>query len=360
MAHRFARAERLLPGKPTIFETNLGDWLNIDRSGEYKLTARYTGLLDNQQPQVPRNWQLWKDSAMAEPIRVTLLTPDDYIAGRSQAGLALYLDGPGRLLPLQKTALKLELSNTSDTAQTIHWPSDFALWFLDSTGKRTPLTPTSIRTAPEKIVFSKNQRLTKRIEIDSGALEGRALGRYRLFVDFKTATSRKPSNAVPLDWRLDTAELQQLIRMASGGARDGLRNRPLKLIRMHLGEIGQALEQVPESELSKDGIKLLREIKLAVELKPIAPKPGQVTVKLQITRNGSIQFADTALNQTFRDNKPTTEQLNAILNVRRHLGWIITLELRPDKGITPEKLAAAYESLKPLINAEIKLIFLPN
>ena len=94
-------------------------------------------------------------------------------------------------------------------------------------------------------MFSKNQRLTKRIEIDSGALESRALGRYRLFVDFKTATSRTPSNAVPLDWRLDTAELQQLIRMASGGARDGLRNRPLKLIRMHLGEIGQALEQVP-------------------------------------------------------------------------------------------------------------------
>ena len=38
-AHRFARAARLLPGKPAVFETNLGDWLNIDRSGEYKLTA---------------------------------------------------------------------------------------------------------------------------------------------------------------------------------------------------------------------------------------------------------------------------------------------------------------------------------
>ena len=46
-AHLFARAARLLPGKAAIFETNLGDWLNIDRSGEYKLTARsvsYTHL----------------------------------------------------------------------------------------------------------------------------------------------------------------------------------------------------------------------------------------------------------------------------------------------------------------------------
>ena len=157
----------------------------------------------------------------------------------------LHLDGPDRLLPLQKIALELKLSSTSGTVQTIHWPSDFALWFLDTTGRRTPLTPTRIRTAPEKLVLSKNQRLTKRIEIDSSKLEGRALGRYRLFVDFKTAKNRTPSNAVPLDWRLDTAELQQLIRMASGGTRDGRRTRPLKLMRLHLGEIDQVLDQVP-------------------------------------------------------------------------------------------------------------------
>ncbi len=363
-AHRFARAARLLPGKPTIFETNLGDWLNINRSGQYKLTARYTGLLNNQQPQVSRNWRLWKDSATAEPIRATLLTTSDYVSKRSewsaQAGLALHFKGPGRLHPIQETTLDLELLNMSEASKTIHWPSDFALWFLDAAGRRTPLTPTRIHTVPEKLVFSKNQRLTKRIEIDSGVLKGRALGRYRLFVDFKTATNRTPSNAVPLDWRLDVADLQQLIRMASGGARDGRRNRPLKLMRLHLGEIGQALDQVPESELSQDGRKLLCELQLAAELKPIAPKPGQVTVKLQITSDESIQFADTALEQAFRDNKPTTEQLAAMLNVRRHLGWIITLELRPDKATTPEQLAAAYESLKPFISAEIKLMILPN
>ena len=359
-AHRFARAARLLPDKPTVFETYLGDWLNIERSGEYKLTARYTGLLDNQQPQVPRNWQLWKDSATAEPIGTTLLTPSDYIARHSKAGVVLHLDGPDRLLPLQKIALELKLSSTSGTVQTIHWPSDFALWFLDTTGRRTPLTPTRIRTAPEKLVLSKKQSLTKRIEIDSSKLEGRALGRYRLFVDFKTATNRTPSNALPLDWRLDTAELQQLIRMASGGTRDGRRNRPLKLMRLHLGEIDQVLDQVPESELSENGRKLLGELQLAAGLKPIAPKPGQVTVKLRITSDGSIQFADTALDQVFRDNKPITEQLAAMVNVRRHLGWIITLELRPDKATTPEQLAAAYESLKPLISAEIKFIVLPN
>ena len=359
-AHRFARAARLLPGKSAIFETNLGDWLNIDRSGEYQLTARYTGLLDNQQPQVGRGWQLWKNSATAEAIRATLLTPNDYIAERGQAGLALRLDGPSRVDPLGTTTLELQLNNSSGAAQTIHWPSDFALWFLDATGRRAPLTPTRIRTTPEKLALEKNQRLANRIEIAPGAFDALSLGQYRLFVDFKTAEGRSPSNAVPLDWRLDATDLQQLIRLASGGAKTGRRNRPLKLMRLHLGELGQALGQLPESELSEDGRKLLGELRLAAALKPIAPKPGQVTVKLRVTGDGSIQFTDTALGQLLNDNKPAIEQLAALLNVRRHLGWTIAVELRPDKATSPEQLAAAYESLKPFATDGITITISPN
>ena len=351
-AHRFARPARLLPGKPTIFETNLGDWLNIDRSGEYKLTARYTGLLDNQQPQVSRGWQLWKNSATAEPIQVNLFTPTDYVGQRNelseQAGLALRLDGPRRLDPLQKTMLELELLNLSKAPKTIHWPSDFALWFLDNTGKRPPLTPTLLRTATEQLVLEKKQRLAKRIEIDSRVLESRALGRYRLFVDFKTATSRTPSNAVPLDWRLDSAELQQLIRLASGGAKTGLRNRPLKLIRLHLGELGQALGQVSASDLNEKGKKLLKELQLAASLKPVFPKPGLVTVKLRIINNGSIQFADDALGQAFQGEKPITDQLDDLLNIRKHLGWTVAIQLHPYATTAKKHIAAAFEKLKSL------------
>ena len=357
-AHRFARAVRLLPGKPAVFETNLGDWLNIDRSGEYKLTARYTGLLDNQQPQVGRGWQLWKNSATAEPIRANLLTPIDYIARHNQAEIVLRLDGPDRLLPIDPTTLELKLINLSETPKTIHWPSDFALWFLDATGGRSPLAPTSIRAAPEKLVLAKNQRLAKRIEIAPGAFDGRSLEQYRLFVDFKIAESRSPSNAVPLDWLLDATDMQQLIRLASGGAKTGRRNRPLKLMRLHLSELGKALGKVPEDELTEGGRKLLGELRLGAALKPIAPKPGEVTVKLRVTGDGAIQFADTALGQAFRDNKPATEQLAALLNVRRHLGWTIAIELLPDKATSSKQLAAAYELLKPFASDGITI--LPN
>ena len=347
-AHRFARAARLLPGKPAIFETNLGDWLNINRSGEYKLTARYTGLLDNQQPQVGRGWQLWKSSATAEPIRATLLTPSDYIARRNQAEIALRLDGPDRLLTIDPTMLELKLLNLSETPKTIHWPSDFALWFLDATGERSPLAPTSIRAASEKLVLAKNQRLAKRIEIAPGAFDGQSLEQYRLFVDYKTATSRTPSNAVPLDWQLNVADLQQLIHLASGGAKTGLRNRPLKLMRLHLGELRQTLGQVPASDLNEKGKKLLKELQLAAALKPFSKKPGLVTVKLGITNDGSIKFADDALAQAFPGKNPITDQLGHLLNIRKHLGWSVAIQLHPYATTAKKHVGAAFEKLKSL------------
>ena len=347
-AHRFARAARLLPGKPAVFETNLGDWLNIDRSGEYKLTARYTGLLDNQQPQVGRGWQLWKNSATAEPIHATLLTPSDYIAKRNQAEIALRLDGPDRLLPIDPTMLELKLLNLSETPKTIHWPSDFALWFLDATGERSPLAPTSIRAASEKLVLAKNQRLAKRIEIAPGAFDGQSLEQYRLFADYKTATSRTPSNAVPLDWQLNVADLLQLIHLGSGGAKTGLRNRPLKLMRLHLGELRQTLGQVPASDLNEKGKKLLKELQLAAALKPFSKKPGLVTVKLRITNDGSIQFADEALSKAFQGKKPIADQLLDLLNIRKHLGWSVTIQLHPYATTAKKHVTAAFEKLRPL------------
>jgi hypothetical protein len=347
-AHRFARAVRLLPGKAVIFETNLGDWLNIDRSGEYKLTARYTGLLDNQQPQIGRGWQLWKDSATAKPIRAKLLTPIDYIARRNQGEITLRLDGPDRLLPIDPTILELKLLNLSETPRTIHWPSDFALWFLDATGGRSPLAPTSIRTTPEKLVLAKGKPLAKRIEIAPGSFDGRSLEQYRLFIDFKTAESRSPSNAAPLDWRLDAADLQQLIRLASDGAKIGRRNRPLKLMRLHLGELGLALGQVPASSLKEKGEKLLKELQLAAALKPVSKKPGLVTVKLWITNDGSIQFADEALAQAFQGEKPITDQLDDLLNIRKHLGWTVAIQIHPYDTTAKEHTAAAFERLKSL------------
>jgi len=153
---------------------------------------------------------------------------------------------------------------------------------------------------------------------------------------------------VPLDWRLDAADLQQLIRLASGGAKTGRRNRPLKLMRLHLDELGQALAHVPASDLNEKGKKLLKELQLAAALKPVSKKPGLVTVKLRITNDGSIQFADEALGQAFQGEKPITDQLDDLLNIRKHLGWTVAIQLHPYATTAKKHVAAAFEKLRTL------------
>jgi hypothetical protein len=39
LAHMFAKAERLEPGKPADFETRLSDWVQLRESGEYQLVG---------------------------------------------------------------------------------------------------------------------------------------------------------------------------------------------------------------------------------------------------------------------------------------------------------------------------------
>jgi hypothetical protein len=142
--------------------------------------------------------------------------------------------------------------------------------------------------------------------------------------------------------------LQQLIRLASGGAKTGRRNRPLKLMRLHLGELGQALGQVLASDLKKKGKKLLKELQLAAALKPFSKKPGLVTVKLGITNDGSIKFADEALGQAFQGQKPITDQLDDLLNIRKHLGWTVAIQLHPYATTAKKHVAAAFEKLRTL------------
>jgi hypothetical protein len=153
---------------------------------------------------------------------------------------------------------------------------------------------------------------------------------------------------VPLDWQLNVADLQQLIHLASGGAKTGLRNRPLKLMRLHLGELRQTLGQVPASDLNEKGKKLLKELQLAAALKPFSKKPGLVTVKLGITNDGSIQFADEALGQAFQGEKHITDQLDHLLNIRKHLGWTVAIQLHPYATTAKKHVAAAFEKLKSL------------
>ena len=101
---------------------------------------------------------------------------------------------------------------------------------------------------------------------------------------------------------------------------------------------------LPESEKGLNGTTKIT----APPLKPFSKKPGLVTVKLEITNDGSIQFADEALGQAFQGEKPITDQLDDLLNIRKHLGWTVAIQLHPYATTAKKHVAAAFEKLKSL------------
>ena len=352
MAHRFARAARLYPGKSVKFETGISDWLEIRKSGTYQLSARYTGLLDNQRPNVTPGWQLWRQSAVSAPVETTLLTAPDYVARRTdlakETGLALALTKNRSWDPIEGTQLTLTLRNLSEKQISIAWPSALGLWILDANGRRVPLSLTQIKSAPEKLHIESNSQAQKIVSLDGRALESKPFGAYQVFIDYKTGDLRTPSNTIGIDWQLDQAQLTGLLHAASGGAKTGLRNKPLKLLRLHIAALGPALGQVNPGPFDEKGQRLLQELKLAAKLKPFGPKPGLLTVRLSIEQDGSLRFANQALGQALPSRGGIVEKLGSLTAIRRHLGWAVAVELQPKNGVTEKQASEALQSLRAL------------
>ena len=351
-AHQFALAARMYPNKITKFETRISDWLIIPKSGTYELSARYTGLLDTQRPNVSPGWMLWKQTAKSDPINVTLLTPLDYVSKRTtlgqKSGLALNLAKTKDWHPIEGAKLQLTITNQSKKRTTLSWPTDIGLWFLNTDNRRVPLTPTQVKSPFEKIALQPNESLKKTVSISGSALESKSFGSYRIFLDYKNKNQRVPSNLIELNWKLNQNQITKLIHSASGGAKTGLRNKPLKILRMHIASIEQTLNQVPMEEINSNSKKLLKELQLAAKLKPLSPKPGLVKFKLRLENDGSIRFMDQSFLQTFPKIVNSIDQIENILNIRKHLGWAIALEIHTKTSQKNQYTAQTINHLKTL------------
>ena len=184
---------------------------------------------------------------MSKPVETTLLTAPDYVARRSdlarETGLALALTKNENWKPIEGTRLSLTIKNQGDKQRSIAWPSALGLWILDANGRRVPLSLTQIKSAPEQLDIKPEGEARKNVILDGGALESKPFGTYQVFIDYKTGGKRTPSNTIKIDWQLNQTQLAELLHAASGGAKTGLRNKPLKLLRLHIASLGQALGQ---------------------------------------------------------------------------------------------------------------------
>lgn len=355
LAHMFAKAERLDPGVPKDFETRLSDWVLLTNSGTYELRGHYQGVLPFQNPQVPRGLELWRGTADSPPLVFPVLSVADYLAQRSARararGLALELSGPARLPPLAPAPLKLTISNRSKEPRALVWPDDFQLWLVNAAGARV-LAATDIAGAREELTLAPGASLERAIPFDARLLEGEPWGDYRVFVEL-TATrdgrSRAPSNPVSLRWELGNADVLALLREAASGHQTGLRNAPLKLLRVYVAEILPALDALPLDSLSPEAARLASQLRIAGCLKPAQPAPGLLGLDTRIPARGPWRFnAPLVVSCLGGDAIGAKLQLTSLLAVRRHLGWEVALTLRTDDETTLLSVRAALSDLADL------------
>lgn len=336
LAHMFAKADRLDPGVPKEYDTRVGDWIQLEASGSYRLKGTYRGVLPTQFPQVRPGLALWRDAAQSDPIALTVMTVADYQAQRAtreqRRGLRLTLSGPDRLLPLQPATFRVRLDNTSSQPVKVGWPDDEALWVLDRHDRR--VAPAAVlEGVTEPVEIPASGFVERSFTLSSDRFESEPLGDYSMFVEVREGPDgapRVPSNRLPLAWKLDPAQVRDLVTSAASGAGTGARNAPLKLLRVYLGELTSMLAALDRSGLTPEARVLADRLTLAASLKPMAPKPGLVELTLALDDRGNAAWSDPRIPAALGSEATTPEsQALQILGVRRHLGWELALHLAP-------------------------------
>ncbi|MGE3309177.1 MAG: hypothetical protein AB7O66_04340 [Limisphaerales bacterium] len=337
LAHMFARADQLEPGIGKPYETKISDWVGLPGSGRYRLQGTYRGVLPSQFPQVARGLALWKDAATSAPIEIAVLSVADYLAEREdrsrRGGLWVTLSGPARLSPREPTRFGVRLENRGSTERRLVWPDQAALWVVDSTGRRAAPSAV-IRGATAGHLLPPGGTTEFEFEIEPDRWEGETFGPYSVFLDLAAGEGgapRVPSNPLALEWRLGPDDVEALVREAARGSGTGYRNAALKRLRVHLGDVGTLLERLDRTRLDPEARGLADRLTLAWRVRPIGPRPGGVDLPVRLDRDGVARWGDPVLVAAFRSRgNAMVEQAAEVVAIRRHLGWDVTLVIRPE------------------------------
>jgi hypothetical protein len=370
LAHMFAKAEVLAPGKSRDFDSFLSDWVVLPETGTYELHGRYTGVLDFQKPQVPRGVDLWRAAAETATNRLSVVSVTDYLKEREERirkrGLTLALSGPLKFPLLGTADWSLNIINSGTAPRTFRWPDDFSVWVVNAQGFRETAVPSDLDGEYAEVTLQPGQHLNKHLKLDYGRMEGEPLGRYQFFIDLKTAadgTPRVPSNPLPLFWEFTAPDVAQLVTKAASGSKAGFRNPALKFLRVYLAELEPLLKtaQLPATETK--ALELLNELQLAAALKASAPQPGRKDWALQIAPSGVWQLADASARTAFPPGTAPLEQARQLLDVRRHLGLEMSFTFQPEAKATAATwftTAQALASLQSELTAPVHLRALPQ
>jgi hypothetical protein len=351
LTHQFARAETVAAGAVREFPTLVSDWILLPGTGTYRIQGRYTGVLPEQRPQVAKTLELWRDSAEIEAITLNVVSVTDYWALRAKRTAArklkIELEGPGSLPALNPAELRLRLVNTSDRVQVFEWPTMARLWVLDSRGVRIGNLSGLIEGAVEPLFIPGGGTATRTVPLDTSMIEGEPFGEYQIFVDLTSPDGRQPrapSNVISAHWRIGAKQVKELLTAAARGAKLGSRNPALKLLRSYLNELREPLEDLADAVVDKGESELAKQLVLAARLKPMAPTPGRVELRVKIKADNTYELPEGPLAGS-AGTKPPLEHLRDVVAVKRHLGWDPAVIFQPDDETPLDVIRVANDEL---------------
>lgn len=355
LAHQFARAVRLAPGATQEMSTLLTDWVKAEFTGDYKVRAQYLGVHPKQRPQMPRGAALWNGRTASSELDLSLLSVADYLAERTAREAArqvrLELTGPARVVPFQPTPLKLKLTNTSRAELRFDWPACLELWLVTTNGVRMVPASEPPLGAAETLVIPPSGTVERAVPFGHELFIGEPFGPCQVFVELREAAPalRVPSNPVIVAWQLDGDLVAQVLREAADKPLTGARNAPLKLLRIHLGELTAALNAVDLASLSPAAAKLAGDLRTAAGLKPLSPKPGRVDLSLSVSPDGTFEFNERTVAAVFAGRALSPAgQLGEVIALRHHLGWDVGVGLKPEPATVLRHVVTALDALAPL------------
>ncbi|MGB0582035.1 MAG: hypothetical protein ACPGVU_20255, partial [Limisphaerales bacterium] len=208
----------------------------------------------------------------------------------------------------------------------------------------------------QQLVLPRKKPVIAKFALDHDVWAGQTFGNYQVFVELKETTNsiRVPSNPIVTEWKLDQKLVRELVIAAADRPATGRRNPPLKLLRLHLTELTQPLSRLKTDGMSEKASELAGSLHLAAQLIKIQPRPGKTTLNLGIDAQGVASFQEPAIRKALGNLKSPWQQLDAIVAIRRHLGWTLAANLRIDRNaamstLTPTLTALAKHQIEPTV-----------
>jgi hypothetical protein len=351
-AHMFARPARLDAAGSQEFNSALANWVLLEEPGDYLLTGNYLGVHPKQRPQLLRRGRLWTGITKSPVIRLSLLSPADYLSEREARsrlrGVGIALSAPAKIEPFASGKLAIRLTNHTPSDISLHWPGDAELWITDGKGKRVPSSRYAITDFGHSITLPGNSGQTLDLPVNHEWFTGQPFGDYGLFVELKESTNhiRVPSNRAQLRWDLDTRAVARLLTQAGDQPAIGHRNPPLKLLRIHLTDLAPVIPLVDTSSFSAKARQLTADLRVASVLKRLQPQPGTATLNLGINHDRPAAFQAPALLRAFPEMPDPFQQLARVIALRRHLGWNVEVNLRINRQASMQSIGEAVVQLQ--------------